>query len=70
MFRKSKNLIIADKDGNWNLHVDIVWSMMPVSRDFNAVNYLQHAWFYLEKIQVLQHTHPSFYEGLVQGMEL
>ena len=43
MFRKLKNLIIADKDGNWNLHVDIVWSLMPVSRDFNAVNYLQHA---------------------------
>ena len=43
MFRKLKNLIIADKDGNWHLHVDIVWSLMPVSRDFNAVNHLQHA---------------------------
>ena len=49
MFRKVKNLIVADRDGNWYLHVYSVQSSMQVFQGFNAIKYLPFNSFYLEK---------------------
>ena len=67
MFATIKNLVAADRDGNWNLHVQAVRSAMPIFRSFDAVNYLRYASFYLEKIQVLEITHPTLYDRFNQG---
>ena len=54
IFKCIKNLVVADRDGNWFLHVDGVRLAMPIFRGFNAINYIRYGSFYLEKIQALQ----------------
>ena len=41
MFATVKNLVAADRDGNWKLHVEAVRSAMPIFRGFDAINYLR-----------------------------
>ena len=67
IFKCIKNLVAADRDGNWYLHVEGVRLAMPIFRGFNAINYLRYASFHLENIQVLQVTQPALYERFVQG---
>ena len=67
IFKCIKNLVAADRDGDWHLHVEAVRSAMPIFRGFDAINYIRYASFYLEKIQVLQITHPSLYEKFKLG---
>ena len=67
IFKCIKNLVVADRDGNWFLHVDGVRLAMPIFRGFNAINYIRYGSFYLEKIQAIQVTQPALYEKFVQG---
>ena len=43
MFTVTKNLVAADRDGNWNLHVGAVRAAMPIFRSFDALNYLRYS---------------------------
>ena len=45
-----KNLVVADRDRNWDLNVDAA-RFVPVFRGFDAITYLQYASFYLHFIQ-------------------
>ena len=62
-----KNLVAADRYGNWDLHVGAIWSSMPVFRGFDAISYLRNASIDLEKLLVLQHKHLSLSQKFVQG---
>ena len=48
------------------ISIYMFWSLMPVFRRFNAVNYLQSSLFYLDIIQAL-HIHHFLYEKFLQG---
>lgn len=56
-----KQLIIADREGNWQLHVNTVESLMRVCREWDCVNYLRYGSWYLEKVKVLEWEHPELY---------
>ncbi len=62
-----KQLIAADRDGNWPLHVGTVRSAMPILREFDAINYLRYGSWYLERIQVLEKEHPALYDRFLRG---
>lgn len=62
-----KQLITADRDGNWPLHVGTVKASMGILREFDAINYLRYASWYLERIQVLEVTYPSLYRRFRMG---
>ena len=62
MFTVIKNLVVADRDGDWNLHVGAVQAAMPIFQSFDAINYLRYSSFYLEKIQVIKESYPTLYE--------
>lgn len=54
-----KQLIAADRDGNWALHVGSVENSMGILREFDAQYYLRYASWYLERINILEITHPT-----------
>lgn len=60
-------LITADRDGNWCLHVGAVRSSMCIFKEFDAINYLRYASFYLENIQILEAQYPSLYDRFRAG---
>ena len=40
-------LVAADRNKNWELHVAVAEEIMPVIIDFDIINYLTHASWYI-----------------------
>ena len=62
-----KNLIAADRNGDWSLHVSAVSQLMPIFSACDSVNYLRYGSYYLEKIKVLEEEHPTLYQMFLDG---
>ena len=62
-----KQLIVADRDGNWPLHVGTVKASLGILREFDAINYLRYASWYFERIQVIEVTYPTLYHRFCKG---
>ena len=45
----------------------IVQASMAILHEFDAINYLRYASCYLERIQVLEVTHPTLYRQICMG---
>ncbi len=62
-----KNAVVADREGNWNLHVATIEDSMKIFAEFDCMNYLRHGSWYLEQIKVLEFTHPDLYRRFAMG---
>ncbi len=62
-----KHLIVADRDGNWPLHVSTVESVMAIFQEFDAINYLWYGSWYIESVKVLELEHPDLYRAYMRG---
>ena len=60
-------LVVADRNGNWKLHVAVVEELMPVFLEVDSISYLKHAWWYLERIKALESENPYLYETFMKG---
>ena len=49
------------------LHVAVVEELMPLFLEFETINYLRHASWYLERIKALESENPYLYEKFVHG---
>ena len=58
-------LVAADRDGKWKLHLAVVEELMQVFLEFNSINYIRHAPWYLERINAIKN--PYLYEKFMQG---
>ena len=67
LVRLCKQIIAADRDGDWNLHVGTVDNVMNVFQEFGAINYLRYGSYYLEKIKKLEIEHPSLHQQFLKG---
>lgn len=67
IFLPAKNLITADRTGDWNMHVQSVKDLLPIFRAFDCINYLRNGSWYLEQINKLGTEHPDLYEKFMQG---
>ena len=38
-----KNLVPADRDGNWERHLQAVQDLLPIFRESDSVNYLRYS---------------------------
>lgn len=56
-----ENLIRADREGDWDLHLGSVQSMLSMFAVFDNVNYLRWASIYLEDMQRLPDIAPEVY---------
>ena len=60
-------LIAADRDGNWELHVSVAERLLPIFLEFDRINYLRHASWYVEKIKNLEHENSYLFEKFKNG---
>ena len=54
-----KNLIAADRNGDWNGHLQAVQDLLPLFRECDSINYLRYASLYLEQMRNLEVSHPD-----------
>lgn len=62
-----KNAVVCEREGNWNLLVATVEDSMAIFASCDCINYLRHGSWYLEKIKVLEFTHPDIYRRFSMG---
>ena len=61
-----KALIAADREGDWQMHLQAMQNLLPVFRECDNVNYLRCASWYVEKMKKLPQGHPEIYEKFMQ----
>ena len=62
-----KNLVIADRRGDFLLHIKSVGDLLPIFLGCDGINYLRNGSFYWEQLKSLKHQRPQLYESLLQG---
>ena len=62
-----KALIAADREGDWQAHLQAMENLLPVFRECDNINYLRYASWYVEKMGKLPQDHPEIYEKFMQG---
>ena len=61
------DLLRADREGIWELHLDAVQRSLYLFAAFDSANYLRWCSFYLEDMRRLPETAPSVYENFEKG---
>ncbi|KAG8176012.1 hypothetical protein JTE90_007009 [Oedothorax gibbosus] len=62
-----KFLVAADRNGDWDSHLQAIQNLLPVFREFDSINYLRYASWYLEKMRCLEEKHPEVYHKFKAG---
>ena len=62
-----KDLVAADREGNWEGHLQVIEKLLPVFLMSGSINYLQYGSWYLEKTRKLPHEHPEVYKHFQEG---
>ena len=62
-----KDLVRADREGNWELHLNSVQAALPLFAGCDRINYLRWASLYLEDMRKLQMDAPEVYENFKSG---
>ena len=62
-----KNLVAADRNGDWGLHISAVTKLLPFFSACDSINYLRYGSYYLEKVKLLETEHPSLYLEFLAG---
>ena len=61
------NLIRADREGNWELHLQTVQDLLPLFAVMDATNYLRWCSIYLEDMRKLPSAAPEIHQRLMAG---
>lgn len=67
ILRKS---IKAERTGNWSLHLQSVYDMLPYFAATGHILYTKSAYIYLQMMQDLKVKNPSLYERFESGMHV
>ena len=62
-----KSLIVCDRTGNWQGHLQTVQELLPVFLECDSINYLRYASFYLETMRKLPQDNPEIYKEFIKG---
>ena len=62
-----KNLVSADKEGNWERHLEAVQDLLLIFCESNSINYLRYSSWYLEKMRQLPDEYPETYSQFRDG---
>ena len=63
----AQDLIRADREGNWPLHLHSVQALLPLFAVFDRINYLRWCSLYLEDMRKLVDTAPDIFESFMAG---
>ena len=61
------DLLRADREGNWELHLDAVQRALIIFAAFDCTNYMRWCSLYLEDMRCLPETAPSVYHNFTMG---
>jgi hypothetical protein len=67
MVSLAKDLVRADREGNWQLHIETVEAVLPYFAAFDSTNYLRSGSLYLADMQSLPQTAPDIHENILSG---
>jgi len=67
MVRLAKDLVRADREGDWHLHLQPVEAVLPYFAVFDSSNYLQWCCLYLEDMKKLPETAAVIHNNFVAG---
>lgn len=67
MMKTIKNLVQADRDGDFLLHVKAVGDLRSIFFGGDGVHYIRCGSFYYELLKSLPTTHPQLYAQFLQG---
>lgn len=67
MIRLIRNLLRADRSGNFALHVECIKKMQPLFHIMDRINYTRWCSVYLNDLLGLQENYPAIYEEFVKG---
>ena len=56
-----QNFISADKEGDWEGHLQAIQDVLPVFCQAECINYLLYATWYLEKLRRLNKKYPDIH---------
>ena len=59
MTNRLQNLVSADREGNWDNHIQAVRDLLPIFIEADSINYLHDASWYLESTLQLYINHPD-----------
>ena len=59
MINRLQNLVSADREGNWDNHIQAVRDLLPIFIEADSINYLHDASWYLESTLQLYINHPD-----------
>ena len=62
-----RDLIRADREGNWNLHLHTLQQILPLFASCDRTNYLRWASLYLEDMRLLPQTAPEVHASFMAG---
>ena len=67
MFQVLRNLIRADREGLWELHIEAVQEALHLFAAFDCIHYLRWGSLYLEDMRKLPETAPDVYDQFMSG---
>lgn len=62
-----RNLVRADREGNWDLHLQSLQATLPLFAGCDRINYLRWASVYLEDMRKLPQDAPNVFENFKAG---
>ena len=62
-----KDLAVADRESDWKAHLLVAHNILPISREFDSINYLRYRSLHLENMRRLPEEHPEIYNKFMQG---
>lgn len=65
-----RTFIKAERMGNWNLHLQAVYEMLPYFAASGHNQYAKSAHIYLQQMQDLKNSHPSVYRCFQDGLHV
>ena len=65
-----RKFIKGERTGNWKLHLQAVYEMLPYFAAAGHNQYAKSAYFYLQIMQNLETSHPSVYKKFLDGLHV
>ena len=62
-----KDLVRADREGDWSLHLQTVLTILPLFAILDSTNYFRWASLYLEDMRQIPENAPEIHERFMAG---
>ena len=65
-----RQYIRAERTGNWALHLEAIYKMLPYLAASGHNHYSKSAWVYLQRMSQLEKQHPDIYQQFQEGLHV